>query len=382
MIFVLVVCIVTVLYAYLGYPLFLFLATKLFSKKASGNGGDYTPDVTVVIAVHNEEKNILNRLNDLTLQNYPGEKIEVVVVSDGSTDKTVSLVNQFKESNNLKLKILELKPNQGKPNALNTAVKVAEGDVLVFTDARQVFDVNVISELVSNFVDPRIGCVSGELFFKQSHDSNIHQEMGLYWKYEKYIRKSESVLGSVVGVTGAIYAMRKELYKAIPVNTLIDDVLIPMNVVMQGYRVLFDEKAMAYDVVSNDAGQEWKRKVRTLSGNWQLLLDHMCLLNPFRNSIFFQFVSHKVLRLIVPFLLMIILLVSFILSNDGYLWLFVLQLIIYGVIAVSFMFPQVRKYRIINLMYFFTVLNAAAVVSFYKVIICRQTNLWQAAYKK
>jgi len=380
---VLLVCVLVVFYTYIGYPVFLFLAKKLIRKKVLKKESIYAPRVSVVVAVHNEEKNIVNRLNDLARQNYPGNEVEIIVVSDGSTDNTVDLVNDFVDVNkHLNVRLFSLERNQGKPNAINYGVKVAKGDVLVFTDARQEFEANVISELVSNFSVPEVGCVSGELFFKQNRDSDIHQEMGAYWKYEKFIRKAESAIGSVVGVTGAVYAMRRELYKDIPANTLIDDVLIPMHVSMQGYRVLFDDKAIAYDVVSDDASQEWKRKLRTLSGNWQLVLDHMYLLNPFKNKIFLQFFSHKILRLVVPFLLLIILMISLFLVNQGYLWLLVLQLMVYSVIAVSFIFPVARKNRIINLLYFFTVLNAAVVVSFYRVIIRGQTNLWQAAYKK
>lgn len=380
--YLLITSVLLVFYTYIGYPLLMTVARYFFTKKILKQESNKVLTASVVIAVRNEATNIIKRLENLSLQNYPHNKIEIIVVSDGSTDDTVSLINEFiKSSQELKVKIFSLDTNEGKPRAINFGVRQAQGEILVFTDARQEFEPDVISELVSNFSDPVIGCVSGELFFRTSSDSNIHQEMGAYWKYEKYLRKTESAVDSVVGVTGAIYAMRKLLYKEIPENTLIDDVLIPMLVSMQGYRIIFDENAIAYDIVSTDTGQEWMRKVRTLSGNWQLLFDHAYLLNPFKNKMVLQFVSHKILRLLVPFLLLLVLALSFMLVEQGYFWFFVLQMVVYIVVLLSALFPAVRKGGMINLLYFFAVLNAAVVVSFYKVAIRRQTNLWKAAYK-
>jgi len=382
MIVALYLCLAIIFYVYLGYPLWLLLLKKINSKSVNKKTPEVWPRISVIIAAHNEEANIENRLKNILLQDYPANKLEIIVVSDGSADKTVELAEAIAAAESEKIiHVLDVKENRGKPASINSGVDHASGDILIFTDARQDFAENSISELVSNFTDTDVGCVSGELFFKQSRDSNIQKEMGVYWKYEKFIRKSESATGSVVGVTGAIYAIRKELFKKIPADTLIDDVLIPMQVVRQGSRVIFDDQAAAYDIVSDDTSQEWKRKVRTLSGNWQLLLDHKYLLNPFQNPLFFEFLSHKVLRLVVPFLMVAVLVLSYILIDEGYLWLFVLQLIFYMLFLGGMFFPGLRKNRIINLIYFFNILNLAVVVSFYKMVIRRQTNLWQAAYK-
>lgn len=324
-----------IVYTYLGYPLILFIWSRLFPKGV--NKKYIEPFVSVVVTAYNEEKNIKGRVENLLSQDYPHDKLEIIVVSDGSTNGTNDLINQL--HNNLQpttcnLQLITYTPRKGKPHALNLGVQEAKGEILVFTDARQQFEKNAIRELIANFSDPKVGCVSGELVFYEDSDSSIKTEMGTYWNYEKWIRKKEGEVGSVAGATGSIYAIRKELYRPLPDDILLDDVLIPMNIVLAGYRTVFDSKALAYDIVSKDMAQEKGRKIRTLAGNWQLIARYRTLLNPFKNPIFFQYISHKVLRLLVPFCLIGLFVAALFLR--GVFYHLVLMTLILGIILPYF----------------------------------------------
>lgn len=272
--------------------------------------------------------------------------------------------------------LLSYFPRHGKPYALNLGVKEAKGEIIVFTDARQRFEANAIKELTANFHDSSVGCVSGELFFYENTKSSIKHEMGLYWNYEKQIRKLESKINSVAGATGAIYAIRKNLYKPIPSDILLDDVLIPMQVVLQGFRTIFDSTAKAYDWVSKDIKQEKRRKIRTLLGNWQLITKYPILLLPFKNPIWWQFISHKITRLFVPFFLILLFLTAFALKGLFYqlTWLTMLSIFLF-----SFLERPLNNYSILfklsKLARTFLMLNYFAFLSFFY-FISGKKNIW------
>jgi cellulose synthase/poly-beta-1,6-N-acetylglucosamine synthase-like glycosyltransferase len=362
-------------YTYLGYPIWLYIQKKISVKSVCKD--NYEPTVTIVIAARNEEHNIRDRIENLLQQNYPADKLQIIVVSDGSTDHTVKTVQGIPDN---RVQVIPLSVNQGKAVALNTGVAAAQGDIILFTDARQQFQPQVIKELVANFADATIGCVSGELLFLKDVSSSIQAEIGAYWKYEKWIRKAESATGSVVGATGAIYAIRRSLYQPLPQGTILDDVLTPMRVVMQGYRTVFDGSAVAFDVVSKDVAQEWKRKVRTLAGNWQLISLQPSLLLPFSNPCWLRFVSHKLLRLIVPGGLVVLLFSSLLLSGMVYRTALSLQLLCYGAAAAGYSLPAARNFRLINLSYFFLVMNVAAMAGFWRWVTGQTASAWQPAY--
>lgn len=367
--------IVFIFYTYIGYPLLLVICARLFTNKVLQK--KITPFVSVIIAAYNEEKSLPNRLENLFKQDYPADKYEVIVVSDGSTDCTDKLVSTYANRN---VRLISLDQKSGKAVALNYGVAGAKGEIIVFADARQTFSSDVFKHLVANFSDPSIGCVSGELVFLDDTTSGIRAEMGAYWKYEKLVRRLESASGSVVGATGAIFTIRRALYRELPPGTILDDVMTPLNVVMQGYRVVFDGEAIAYDVVSKDLSQEWRRKIRTLAGNWQLLSQAPKIMNPFSNPVWWRFVSHKLFRLIVPFLLPLLLAVSW--SADGvfYKLCALMQVLFYLLAGVGFILPATCKNRLINLAYFFTALNFAVMVGFWYWISGQCAATWQPAY--
>ncbi|MCJ7601448.1 MAG: glycosyltransferase family 2 protein [Desulfobulbaceae bacterium] len=356
-----------IFYTYAGYPILLFAWAKLFPKKINKSCPKEYPAVTVLIAAKNEENNIGPRMDNLLAQNYPKDKLEILIISDGSVDRTNKIILEYAETakeSKPPIKLLALASSKGKPSALNEGIKYAKGEIIVFADARQKFNSNVIEELVVNFTDPTVGCVSGELLFIKDSDSNIKEEMGLYWKIEKIVRKLESTIGSVAGATGAIYAIRKSLYKTLPEETLLDDVLTPMNIVFQGFRTIFESNACAYDTISKDARQEWRRKVRTLAGNWQFFNVMPSLFSPRENPIWWRFLSHKFFRLLVPFCLPLQLASAIMSDGTFYIVLTYLQLLFYMMAASGWLIPKTRSSRIINLSYFFIFLNFAALNGF------------------
>lgn len=364
-----------VVYVYAGYPLLLALRAAL--RKRRVGRGPLSPTVSVVLAVYNEEERICARLENLLSQQYPEEKFEVIVVSDGSTDRTDQLVAPFAGQ---RVRLERLDTRQGKAVAVNKGVGSACGEIILFTDVRQSFEPGVISRLVANFNDPGVGCVSGELLFLRDPESRIQAEMGGYWHYEKWIRKNEALTGSAVGATGAIYAMRRALYRPLPPGTILDDVLTPMNVVLQGYRTVFDGSALAFDLVSKDFSQEWKRKVRTLAGNWQLITLCPALLLPYRNPCWWRFLSHKLFRLLVPFALLLALAGGALAQGTFYRLLTMLQLAFYLAGIAGALAPAARSYRLVNLISFFLVMNLAALAGFWRWASGRCQTAWLPAY--
>jgi poly-beta-1,6-N-acetyl-D-glucosamine synthase len=326
-----------VLYVYVGYPLLLHVWAAIAQRRrarteARSGAPAVSPDqpgVTVVIAARNEQHRLPARIENLLASDYPRDQLQIVVVSDGSTDGTADALAPYLD----RIEVLE-RPAAGKASALNAAVERARHPVLVFADARQRFAPDAIGRLVSHFTDPRIGAVSGELMIDPAR-STIGEGLGTYWEYEKWLRRHEAAVGSTIGVTGAIYAMRRSLWQPLPAEAILDDVLGPIRVVLGGHTVTFDSTAHAFDAAPPDAAQELRRKMRTLAGNFQLLAQEPRLLVPFVNPIWIQFMSHKVGRLFVPYALIAILVTSVALASEGWIYALALgvQLSFYGLAA-------------------------------------------------
>ena len=369
---------VFILYTYLGYPTYLIIKSKLHPRFVRKGFKGALPSVSIVIAAKNEANNIERRLENLLEVEYPVHLYEIIVVSDGSDDETNNIVQRFSADQN-PVKLITYFPSEGKPAALNRGVRESQGEIIVFGDSRQSFEKRAVPELAANFSDPIVGCVSGELVFLEGPDSSIQKEMGAYWHYEKMVRKLESRTGSVAGATGAIYAIRRELYKDIPHETILDDVLIPMNTVMQGYRCVFDPSAIAYDFVSRDMQSELARKIRTLAGNWQLLALEPKLMLPVANKIWWGFLSHKIFRLLVPFFLIYLFLANFFLGGAFFMLTLAGQLLFYSAFAVACFKPSVREKRPINLIYFFVHLNYAALAGTWYFLSGNTAKIWKKA---
>jgi len=316
-----------VAYIYVGYPLLLAVWARL--RPADGPRSATVephglPYVSVVLAARNEGHQLRRRLDNLLSQDYPADRFEIVVVSDGSTDDTPRVAARYAP----RVRYLPL-PRGGKALALNAGVREARHPILVFADARQRFAADALRRLVAPFADPRIGGVSGELHLGteaeggrrgEPRDEGVGEGVGLYWEYEKWIRRKESAVASVVGTTGAIYALRRAAWRDLPSNAILDDVLTPMRAVLMGYRVVFEPAARAFDMTPADAEVERRRKTRTLAGNYQLLRLEPRLFVPGLNPVWLQFVSHKIGRLVVPYALVALLVSNSALASAGPLY--------------------------------------------------------------
>ena len=312
------------LYVHFGYPLLLDLWRRVAGRPVKK--GFWEPTVSILIAVHNERHTIEAKLLNCLQLDYPDDKLQIVVALDAPTDGTDAIVAGFDCGvlSSEMVSVVKLDQHKGKAGALNHAVVAARGEILVFADARQSFDHSALRELVANFHDPQVGCASGELILLDDDGREASDGMGIYWRYEKWMRAQESEIHSMLGATGAIYAIRRELYKPMRPDTILDDMAIPMSIVLGGQRAVFDGAAHAYDRVSASPEIEYGRKVRTLMGNFQLLARMPALLSPFHNPVWLQFMSHKVARLLVPYAL-VILFVANMFAHGAYVWLFAAQ---------------------------------------------------------
>ena len=358
----------TIGYAYVGYAGWLWLRSQWVPRPV--RRGAVQPPVSAVMVVRNEEAVLRRKLENLLTLDYPSEKMQVVVVSDGSTDRTTAILKDFDA--NSRVRTLLKPESHGKALGLNDAIKLTNGEILLFTDARQKIEPAALRLLVENFADPAVGCVSGELMLGDPASGETEKGMGLYWRIEKKIRELESASGSVAGATGALYCARRELFEPLPSGTILDDVLLPMQILRKGARVVFDSRARAWD--SGDLGEsrEFSRKVRTLSGNYQLLQLAPWLLSS-QNPIRFEFVSHKLSRLIVPFALMALLVASFLLPQPWYRAALVAQLAFYGLSLAAMVGVKIGPLsRVADVARTFVVLNSAALVAFVNFVTGRK----------
>ena len=298
-----------VVYTYIGYPLLLAVMARLWPRGTTRVGHSPDMPVSVVLAMHNEESRIGARIRELVqLVAARPAGGEVVVVSDGSTDRTVAEAQaaaskvEAATGGRIPVRIFLQEPRLGKAMALNQAHAVAHHPILVFADARQTWADDAIDWLVAGFADPFVGAVSGDLVVESA--PGVMTGVGLYWRFEKWLRRTESGLDSMVSVTGAICTVRRDLFHPIPVGTILDDVYWPLTVAMRGYRVVHDERARAFDRLPEKTRDEFRRKVRTLAGNFQLMSRLPAVLLPWHNRLWWQFVSHRALRLVVPWALL------------------------------------------------------------------------------
>jgi poly-beta-1,6-N-acetyl-D-glucosamine synthase len=361
----------TIVYAYAGYAVWLWLRSRWAPRPV--RRGPLQPAVSAILVVRNEEAVIARKIENLLTLDYPPEKMQVVVVSDGSSDGTRAVLNEFASTS--RVKILLKSESQGKALGLNDAINLARGEILLFTDARQAIEPAALRLLIENFADPAVGCVSGELMLGDPASGETEKGMGLYWRIEKKIRELESASGSVPGATGALYCVRREMFEPVPGGTILDDVLIPMQVLRKGGRVVFDSRARAWDSPDLGESREFSRKVRTLSGNYQLLQLAPWLLSS-ENPIRFEFISHKLSRLIVPFALVALLVASFLVPQPWYRTALVAQLAFYGLSLVAMFGLQIGPLtRVADAARTFVVLNSAAIMAFLN-FVTRRKAVW------
>jgi cellulose synthase/poly-beta-1,6-N-acetylglucosamine synthase-like glycosyltransferase len=365
-----------ILYAYAGYPaLALGLASVTPRRRAHARAHalePYEPSVSVCMAVHNGAQYLEPKLRSIQALDYPDEKLEILIYSDGSTDLTEQRVLELAASDP-RIRLVRGQQRLGKPTALNRLRAEAQGEILLMTDVRQALAPNALRALVRDLADPAVGCVSGNLVLRGDTGA------GVYWRYEKLIRGAEARLGNMVGVSGSIYAIRREDLRELPSDVLLDDMFVPLSVLQGNKRVALSPDAEAYDHAYADE-QEFGRKVRTLAGNYQLVAKLPWLLVPFKNPVWFQFVSHKLLRLVCPWALLILLVSSLLLAQasnlpdpERLLWatLAIGQIAFYALAVLG-----ARAGRLGALARTFVVLNLAAVVGLWRFLRGSQAIAW------
>jgi poly-beta-1,6-N-acetyl-D-glucosamine synthase len=346
-------------YAYAGYPLWIYLRSRV--RPHRWKQAEIHPLVSIIMAVHNGAELLREKIHHLLNLDYPAELVEVVVVSDGSDDGTNEILSAITDP---RLIVIVCPEHQGKANALNHAIGRASGDILVFVDIRPKLERTALQQIVSNFADSSVGCVAGELCLRiADHDAGTKAVSGLYWRYEQGIRKCEAMVDSPVGVYGGFYAVRRPLATTIPEGLILDDMYQPLSIVRRGFRSVIDDRARVWDTWPKTSGAEFRRKVRTLAGNYQLMQKAPWLLGR-SNRLRFQLISHKLTRLAVPVFLLILLLSSFWLrATQPYSAIFLAQILLYGLAVLGLIWDTPVLRRIAGPASAFVLLNAAAVVA-------------------
>jgi cellulose synthase/poly-beta-1,6-N-acetylglucosamine synthase-like glycosyltransferase len=361
-----------ILYTYAGYPVVMWMLSRL--RPRPWTASPISPSVSIVLAVHNGETLLSRKIDHLFGLDYHNIK-EIIVVSDGSTDGTAELLASRRHP---RLTAIIMDEHCGKAVAVNAGMAKATAEIIVFVDIRPEIAPGAIQQLVSNFADPKVGCVAGELILRQEcHDDASAAVSEVYWSYENWIRTCESICGSPVGVYGGFYAIRRKLAVPLPAGLILDDMFQPLSIIRQGYRSVLDAHAYVYDTWPTRIEEEFHRKVRTLAGNFQLFQLAPWTLTP-QNPVLFQLVSHKVMRLVVPYLLILLFVSTLALSRGSLFYTIFAVLQIFGwLVAIAGLRYRIPVlYRIAAPASALLALKAAAVAGLYRFLFTRGP-LWK-----
>lgn len=359
------------LWTFAGYPaLAVWLAGRCPPPPPASSTGAEPVEVTVVVAARNEAGKIAARVNNLLASDYPADKLRILIIDDGSRDTTSAIVQAIDDP---RVQLLRLPGPQGKAGALNAGMDKVTTPLTVFADARQTFSTSAIAELVSAFGDPRVGVAAGRLVLDRE------QSTGLYWRVESALRQAESDLGWAHAASGAIYAIRTPVFEPMPYGLLLDDVWIPLHAIKRGYRVLSVPQALATEPQPAAPAAEFRRKLRTLVGNWQLMACAPWLLTPWGNPLFFPWISHKLSRLLAPWALLLALMASLLATSPWMRWALTAQLLAYALATAALLAPTMaRRVPLATAAGSFLLLNLAALLSLPRFLIRPgRARLWK-----
>jgi len=365
-------------YAYAGYPIVLWLCSRMYGRDqtAPALGDQHLPSLSFVIAAHNEAAVIAERVRNLVATDYPANRLEMIVASDGSDDGTVEIVQGFTNPN---LRVLDYRSRRGKAAVLNDAIRQARGDVIVFSDANTFTDPQAARRLARWFHDPSIGVACGRLILTDpATGRNVDS---LYWRYETTLKRLENRLGALLGANGAIYALRRSLFRDIGNDVAVDDFVIPLLTHLRTRcRLVYDAGAVAFEESPAEFGAEFKRRSRIGAGGFQSLAILAPLLHPRHGWIAFAFWSHKVLRWTCPFWLVGALLSSLLLIGESRFFTAAAlgQLALYAAAVAGYFVPGTgRGARALRLTSMFAGMNVALLVGFWLWASRRQQGAWQ-----
>lgn len=373
---------IVLFYIYIGYPIVILFLSKLVPKPYKKFSNDelkiesLLPNISLLIPAYNEEKVIEKKIRNVLSLDYPQNKIEIVVASDGSSDRTVENAELYRD----KIKLYAFKEREGKTGLLNKIVPKLSGDIIVFSDASAILRTDALKKLIAPFKDKGIGSVSGLYLLEDIASTSRAQGEGFYWHYETLLKTHESQFYSILGAHGALYALRKYLFRTLPADAINDDYILPMYGVEKNKRGIYQPEAVAIEEVSATVGGEMKRRIRISVGNFQQLFLLKKLLNPFRGRIAFEFISHKLLRSF-SFLFMISLLVSNIcIPKLGFRVFLFLQLLFYLLGWLGYKISRNMKTSVIlTAPFYITMINYASLIGFVKYIFNTQKVTWEKA---
>lgn len=363
---------------YCGYPLVVWVLGRLIGKGPPAKG-EIEPPVTVVVPVYNEAAIIRDKLRSCIEVDYPRGKMQIVVASDGSTDGTDAVVRSFRDDG---VELVRLDRRGGKTRAINRSMEVATGDVVVFTDANALLHPKAVRRIVRNFADPEVGCVCGQRLYVDHRGNRVEEGEGLYWRYERFVKECESRLHSVMGADGAIFAIRRPLYKPLGPD-LIDDLVTSLRILGEGYRVVSEPRAFVHERAAASGTEEFGRKKRIVARAMRGLAYMRELLNPLRHPLFaFQLLLHKVLRWMVPVFLGGMLAANFaLLDRWPYALTFVCQVVFYAAAVAGAVIGSSATTlgRILSIPYYFCMVNLAAFTGLLKFLAGRVETVWESS---
>lgn len=365
-----------VVYAYMGYPILIWVLARLAGKQPVPPEVPATwPSVSLLIAAYNEAAEIGKRIDNALAMDYPADRLEIVIASDGSADATCDIVRSYADRGVI---LFDYPERSGKPAVLNRSVPRLRGEIVALSDANSFTEPNALKYLVRWFSDAQVGAVCGKLVLV---DSATGQNVdGMYWKYETFLKKCESKLGALLGSNGAIYALRRAWYPAIPDNTIVDDFVIPLRAKsLQQCKIVYDAQAIAQEETPAAIGAEFKRRARIGAGGFQAIGLLWKLLHPRFGWTAFTFLNHKILRWVCPFLLILALLTNLALLHLTFFrWMLAAQVVFYLLAALGAYLPaQPRILKVLRLATMFTSMNAALLVGFFRWLFGTQRATWQ-----
>lgn len=366
---------VALFYTYFGYPIFVYLYSLAFPKSISRS--DFEPTVTILITAYNEEQAIRSKLENTLQIEYPKDKLEILVASDGSTDKTDEIVKEFADQG---VRLFHQEGRKGKTYTQNKAVEKATGEIILFSDATTDYKTNVLREILPNFADETIGCVAGKLIYVDEADSDVGKGAKSYWNYETFIKESESRTCSLIGASGCLYAVRKTAY--IPMYPEAgSDFLICTIIYRQGLRSIYEPNAICFEETNRRTDNEMKMRVRIISQTFTDLWRNRDMMNPLKSGFYaIELISHKVFRYSIPIFLSMILVSSAILAISSLIFalILILQIAFYLMAFIAWIVEKAGvRLGVLSIPLYLVLTNFASLIGFYKFLTGEQYKTWE-----